>query len=132
MREARAGASSVDNEAPRASAAAPAPPPHDGLQECAQESIQDNLTGGAPIDLAASAETEEESPWPDLVLIDGGRGQLSAAQEALAALGITDVPLVGVAKGPERDAGLETFFTAGREPFKPAARSRALFRAAPA
>jgi excinuclease ABC subunit C len=36
----------------------------------------------------------------------------------LAALGITDVPLVGVAKGPERDAGLETFFMAGREPFK--------------
>jgi len=58
------------------------------------------------------------SPWPDLVIIDGGRGQLSAAQATLAALGLTDVPLVAVAKGPERDAGRETFFAPGREPFK--------------
>jgi excinuclease ABC subunit C len=49
--------------------------------------------------------------------IDGGRGQLSAAQETLAALGLTDIPLVGVAKGPDRDAGRETFHVAGREPF---------------
>jgi len=60
---------------------------------------------------------ETESPWPDLVIIDGGRGQLSAAQETLAALGLTDIPLVGVAKGPDRDAGRETFHMAGREPF---------------
>jgi excinuclease ABC subunit C len=114
------------NEAPRSPIAAPAPPTQDvvqaGLQESAQEraqeSIQDDAPGGAPIEAEPSAETEEESPWPDLVLIDGGRGQLSAAQETLAALGITDVPLAGVAKGPERDAGLETFFMAGREPFK--------------
>jgi excinuclease ABC subunit C len=59
----------------------------------------------------------EESPWPDLVIIDGGRGQLSAAQETLATLGLTDIPLVGVAKGPDRDAGRETFHMAGREPF---------------
>jgi excinuclease ABC subunit C len=59
-----------------------------------------------------------QSPWPDLVLIDGGRGQLSAAVETLAALGITDVPMVGIAKGPDRDAGMETFFVPGREPFK--------------
>jgi excinuclease ABC subunit C len=59
-----------------------------------------------------------DSPWPDLVIIDGGRGQLSAAQTTLAALGLTDVPLLGVAKGPERDAGRETFFVPGREPFK--------------
>jgi excinuclease ABC subunit C len=58
-----------------------------------------------------------EQPWPDLVIIDGGRGQLGAAQETLAALGI-DVPLLAVAKGPERDAGQETFFMPGREPFK--------------
>jgi excinuclease ABC subunit C len=51
-------------------------------------------------------------------LIDGGRGQLTAAQETLAALGLTDVPLVGIAKGPDRDAGMETFFVPGREPFK--------------
>lgn len=61
---------------------------------------------------------DTESPWPDLVLIDGGRGQLTAAQQALTALGIFDVPLVAIAKGPDRDAGQETFFLAGREPFR--------------
>jgi excinuclease ABC subunit C len=64
------------------------------------------------------ADDDLDSPWPDLVLIDGGQGQLSAAQETLAALGVTDVPLVAVAKGPDRDAGRETFFMAGRAPFK--------------
>jgi excinuclease ABC subunit C len=59
-----------------------------------------------------------EQPWPDLVIIDGGRGQLTAAQETLTALGIADVPLLAVAKGPERDAGQETFFVPSREPFK--------------
>jgi len=66
----------------------------------------------------ASDEDETESPWPDLVLIDGGQGQLAAAAETLAALGVTDVPLVAIAKGPDRDAGRETFFMAGRAPFK--------------
>ncbi len=59
----------------------------------------------------------DESPWPDLVLIDGGLGQLTAARETLAALGV-DVPLVGIAKGPDRDAGRETFFLPGRDSFK--------------
>jgi excinuclease ABC subunit C len=73
-------------------------------------------------DLIAPAQvdhgSDEDPPWPDLVLIDGGRGQLSAARETLAALGIADVPLIAVAKGPDRDAGLETFHVPGREPFK--------------
>ncbi len=56
-------------------------------------------------------------PWPDLVLIDGGRGQLAAACEVLAELGISDLPLIGIAKGPDRDAGRETFYIAGRESF---------------
>jgi excinuclease ABC subunit C len=56
--------------------------------------------------------------WPDLVLIDGGKGQLEATRAVLAELGIENVPLVGVAKGPDRDAGRETFFIPGREPFK--------------
>ncbi len=63
------------------------------------------------------AHADTIGPWPDLLLIDGGRGQLSVATETLAELGITDLPLVGVAKGPDRDAGRETFFMAGREPF---------------
>ena len=67
---------------------------------------------------AQGVDAAEESPWPDLVVIDGGRGQLTAAQETLGALGITDIPLLAVAKGPDRDAGLETFFVPGRAPFK--------------
>jgi len=63
-------------------------------------------------------DSESDSPWPDLLLIDGGQGQLTAARETLAALGVTEVPLIGIAKGPERDAGRETFFMAGREPFR--------------
>ncbi len=65
-----------------------------------------------------SADGADASPWPDLVIIDGGRGQLSAAQASLAALGLQDLPLLAIAKGPERDAGRETFFAPGREPFK--------------
>ncbi|WP_328831169.1 excinuclease ABC subunit UvrC [Thermaurantiacus tibetensis] len=54
--------------------------------------------------------------WPDLLLIDGGRGQVSAALAALADLGLEDVPVVGIAKGPDRNAGREVFHLAdGRE-----------------
>jgi excinuclease ABC subunit C len=73
---------------------------------------------GTPIDIAGLGDSDSDSPWPGLVIIDGGRGQLTAAQETLAALGVADIPLVAVAKGPDRDAGLETFFLPGREPFK--------------
>jgi excinuclease ABC subunit C len=62
-------------------------------------------------------EDTPESPWPDLVLIDGGLGQLNAARDTMATLGVTDVPLVAIAKGPDRDAGRETFFLPGRSPF---------------
>jgi excinuclease ABC subunit C len=63
------------------------------------------------------ADAEDDSPWPDLVLIDGGQGQLTAARETIGALGV-DVPLVAIAKGPDRDAGRETFFVPGRDSFK--------------
>jgi excinuclease ABC subunit C len=52
---------------------------------------------------------DESNTAPDLVLIDGGRGQLNAAMQVLAELGIDDVPLVGIAKGPDRNAGREIF-----------------------
>ena len=58
------------------------------------------------------------SNWPDLVLIDGGAGQLSAARGILADLGVQDVKLVGIAKGPDRDAGREWFHMDGRDPFQ--------------
>ena len=60
----------------------------------------------------------ESGNWPDLVLVDGGVGQLEAAAAALAELGIDDIALVGVAKGPDRDAGRERFFLRGRAPFQ--------------
>ncbi|MFC7396985.1 excinuclease ABC subunit UvrC [Chelatococcus sp. GCM10030263] len=72
-------------------------------------------------------DDEEFPAWPDLVLIDGGRGQLEAARGALAEIGVTDVPLVGVAKGADRDAGRETFVMTGRAPFKLAPRDPALY-----
>lgn len=55
--------------------------------------------------------------WPDLVLIDGGLGQLNVALEVFAELAVDDVALVSIAKGPDRDAGRERFFTPGRAPF---------------
>ena len=68
------------------------------------------------------ARAQSEDPdrdggdWPDLVLIDGGRGQLNAALGALEELGIEDVAMAGVAKGPDRNAGRETFYLPdGRE-----------------
>ena len=54
---------------------------------------------------------------PDLVLIDGGAGQLSVACQVFADLGIRDISLIGVAKGPDRDAGFEHFHVPGRAPF---------------
>ncbi len=53
--------------------------------------------------------------WPDLVLIDGGAGQLSAARGVLNDLGVSDVKLVGIAKGPDRDAGREWFHTLDKD-----------------
>ena len=69
---------------------------------------------------AAPVKADDDSfpQWPDLVIIDGGRGQLNAAREIFATLGLTQVSLLGVAKGPERDAGRETLFMPDREAIK--------------
>ena len=63
-------------------------------------------------------EAGQPTEWPDLVLIDGGVGQLSAAQAILDELGIDDVLLVGISKGPDRDAGREWFHRTGKPPFQ--------------
>ncbi len=60
---------------------------------------------------------EAVGPWPDLLLVDGGRSQFAAATSVLAELGIQGLPVVSIAKGRDREAGRETFFMAGREPF---------------
>jgi excinuclease ABC subunit C len=59
----------------------------------------------------------ERGTWPDLVMLDGGQGQLNTALEVFAELGIDDVPIVAIAKGPDRDAGRERFFMPGKAPF---------------
>ncbi|HEY8351801.1 MAG TPA: excinuclease ABC subunit UvrC [Sphingomonadales bacterium] len=56
--------------------------------------------------------------WPDLVLIDGGLGQLNAVREVMAQLGVGDIPIAAIAKGPDRNAGREDFYLPGRAPFK--------------
>ena len=55
--------------------------------------------------------------WPDLLLIDGGAGQVSAVSEILSKLGVKDVPFVGVAKGVDRDQGKEEFYRIGKPVF---------------
>ncbi len=71
----------------------------------------------------AAAQDESGSPparpdWPDLLLIDGGLGQYSAVRQVLDDLGVTDVKLVAIAKGPDRDAGREWFHTGDAPPFQ--------------
>ena len=60
----------------------------------------------------------KEGMWPDLLIIDGGKGQLSAVLEITEELGITDLPVVAIAKGPDRNAGREQFFMPDRAPFQ--------------
>jgi excinuclease ABC subunit C len=55
--------------------------------------------------------------WPDLILIDGGEGQLGKVTAVATEMGLIDLTIVGIAKGPDRNAGKERFFMPGREPF---------------
>jgi len=68
-----------------------------------------------------------DASWPDLILIDGGAGQLRVALDILGELGIDSVTAVGVAKGPERDAGRERFFMSGRADFMMEPRNPVLY-----
>ncbi len=74
-----------------------------------------------------TAEADAFPDTPDLVVIDGGRGQFEAAREVMASLGVEGVALASIAKGPDRNAGRETFFVEGREPFRLSPRDPALF-----
>ncbi|MCA1299261.1 excinuclease ABC subunit UvrC [Stappia indica] len=94
------------------------------------------IPAGSQSDSAALAETAETESaeadtgmpaWPDLVVIDGGLGQLNAVRETLHELGLDDVPLVGIAKGPDRDAGREKFFLPDRPSFMLPARDPVLY-----
>ncbi|MGE0225081.1 MAG: excinuclease ABC subunit UvrC [Acetobacteraceae bacterium] len=68
--------------------------------------------------LKEQADGAPPADWPDIVLIDGGAGQLSAARDVLADLGVQDVKLIAIAKGPDRDAGREWLHTDGMDPFQ--------------
>ncbi|MBB3808938.1 excinuclease ABC subunit UvrC [Pseudochelatococcus contaminans] len=90
------------------------------------------LIEAAPVDpeFAGDDEVADEGAfpsWPDLLLIDGGQGQVGAVRATLKELGVSDVPVVGVAKGVDRDAGRETFFVEGRAPFRLPPRDATLY-----
>ena len=67
--------------------------------------------------LKETQDSDKIAVWPDLLLIDGGAGQLSSVHEVLDELGIDGLRVVGIAKGPDRDAGRERFFIRGRADF---------------
>lgn len=71
-----------------------------------------------PEEGVARAKDDDFPQWPDLVIIDGGRGQLNAVREIFTNLGLSQVSLMSVAKGPDRDAGRETLFMPEREAIK--------------
>ncbi len=123
-------------------------PPAEGLGDAADSPPEADLPPEAEGPMAADGLPPEEdaatlpdfddgSPWPDLLLIDGGKGQLEAVREIMAELGVpvlfgpgavpNGLAVVGIAKGPDRNAGRETFFVAGREPFKLHERDPALY-----
>src|SRR5258706_2520461 len=89
------------------------------MREVLQRRFKRLLTPAAETDAAKpKAGDDSFTQWPDLVIIDGGRGQLNAVGEIFDGFGLTQVSLLAVAKGPDRDAGRETLFMPGREPLK--------------
>ena len=89
------------------------------MREVLQRRFKRLLAPAAEGDAAKPKADDDSFPqWPDLVIIDGGRGQLNAVREIFEGLGLTQVSLLAVAKGPDRDAGRETLFMLDREPLK--------------
>src|SRR6266404_4435446 len=89
------------------------------MREVLRRRFKRLLTPAAETDAAKAKADDDSFPqWPDLVIIDGGRGQLNAVREIFDGFGLTQVSLLAVAKGPDRDAGRETLFMPGREPLK--------------
>jgi excinuclease ABC subunit C len=87
------------------------------MREVLQRRFKRLLTPVAD-DAAPKPDDDSFPQWPDLVIIDGGRGQLNAVREIFEGLGLTQVSLLAVAKGPDRDAGRETLFMPEREAIK--------------
>jgi excinuclease ABC subunit C len=92
--------------------------------------VAEATSDDAPTSPEASDQQQDDtgqSPWPDLVLIDGGEGQLTAVRQVFGELGIDNVALVAISKGPDRDAGRETFHMPGRAAFRLPARDPVLY-----
>ncbi|HYF53842.1 MAG TPA: excinuclease ABC subunit UvrC, partial [Salinarimonas sp.] len=124
-----AGGASPTGEGEGASPAEarPGTPPHRGAAALASAP---GKGGASPLPAGQgedSADPDAFPAWPDLLLVDGGKGQLEAARRALDEVGVTGVALVGIAKGRDRDAGRETFFAPDRPPFKLPPRDPALY-----
>ncbi len=91
----------------------------------ADDTERDRIEGD---DLSDTEDRDDGFPQrPDLILIDGGLGQFNATKQILGELGVTDVIIAGIAKGRDRDAGRETFFVEGKEPFRLSPRDPALY-----
>ena len=84
------------------------------MREVLQRRFKRLLSG----DANAQAKDDDVPQWPDLVIIDGGLGQLNAVRQIFDELGVSGVSLMSVAKGPDRDAGRETLFLPDRPAIK--------------
>lgn len=131
-RQAKEGAAAEPPSGPHPEAAVSQDAPEG---DRASATILRDAPDGAPQD-AVSAGTDESAPEPDdapfpsrpdLVIVDGGKGQFEAARKIMAECGAGDIALVAIAKGEDRNAMRETFFMVGREPFKLPPRDPALY-----
>lgn len=112
----KAGLAPSDTEAPSGTAPHPALPTASG-----------GRVPAPPRDKKPPRDPDAFPSRPDLVIVDGGKGQFEAARKIMAELGANDIPLVAIAKGADRNAMRETFHMAGREPFKLQPRDPALY-----
>jgi excinuclease ABC subunit C len=101
-------------------------PPVPASEEGETQEEKERVVTDGGIDFS---KDERSAQWPDLILIDGGAGQIQAVLETMTALGLSpkDIPIVGVAKGVDRDAGREQFFIPGRAPFRLEEKSPVLY-----
>ncbi|MCZ8043333.1 MAG: excinuclease ABC subunit UvrC [Beijerinckiaceae bacterium] len=97
------------------------------LRDAPDGAPQDEGSGGGREAVSPEPDDDSFPARPDLVIVDGGKGQFEAARRIMAELGAQDIPLVAIAKGEDRNAMRETFHMAGREPFKLQPRDPALY-----
>jgi excinuclease ABC subunit C len=98
------------------------------LKEHGDVAVADDAAAGEAADDIEDDVSGSFPAWPDVILIDGGQGQMTAVRKILADLGIEDrVVAIGIAKGQDRDAGRERFFVRGRDSFSLPVRDPVLY-----